>query len=198
MSSQSFADLGVSKPVVAALSARGFHSPFAVQKLVIADVLAGRDVLAKSPTGSGKTLAFGIPIADRIEATDRRPAALVLAPTRELASQIVEETRTVAHARALKVTAVYGGVSIGKQEREAPKSHIVVATPGRLEDLLQRGAITLDNVKVLVLDEADRMLDMGFKPAVDRIVQRTPRTRQTLFFSATLDGEAGRAAEAYT
>jgi ATP-dependent RNA helicase RhlE len=198
LSKQSFAALGVSAPVVRALAGRGITEPFAIQRSVIADVLAGRDVLACSPTGSGKTLAFGVPIVDRVAATARRPAALVLAPTRELAAQIVEETRTVAHARALKVTAVYGGVSIGKQAREAPKAHIVVATPGRLEDLLQRGDITLDHVQVLVLDEADRMLDMGFKPAVDRIVRRTPRSRQTLFFSATLDGEAGRIAAAYT
>jgi len=196
--SKSFADLGVSAPVVRALAERGITQPFAIQERVVADVLAGHDVLACSPTGSGKTLAFGLPIVDRIEATDRRPAALVLAPTRELAAQIVEETRSIAHARALKVTAVYGGVSIGKQAREAPKAHIVVATPGRLEDLLQRGDITLQHVKVLVLDEADRMLDMGFKPAVDRIVRRTPRARQTLFFSATLDGEAGRIATEYT
>ena len=198
MSKQSFADLGVSAPVVRALADRGITEPFAVQQTVVGDVLAGHDVLACAPTGSGKTLAFGVPIVDRIEATDPRPAALILAPTRELAAQIVEETRLVAHSRALKVTAVYGGVSIGKQAREAPKSHIVVATPGRLEDLLQRGDITLGHVKVLVLDEADRMLDMGFKPAVDRIVRRTPRNRQTLFFSATLDGEAGRVAAAFT
>jgi len=196
--SKSFADLGVSRAVCTALQERGFTAPFAIQNLVIADVLAGRDVLAKSPTGSGKTLAFGIPIADRIEATDRRPSALVLAPTRELASQIVDETRSLAHARALRVTAVYGGVGLERQAREAARSHVLVATPGRLEDLLQRGAITLAHVRILVLDEADRMLDMGFKPAVDRIVRQCSDDRQTLFFSATLDGEAGRVATAYT
>ena len=198
MSSQSFADLGVSKPVVAALSARGFHSPFAVQKLVIADVLAGRDVLAQSPTGSGKTLAFGIPIADIVPAEARRPAALVLAPTRELAGQIVDEVQTVANARALSVAVVHGGVGLQRQAKLAARSHIVVATPGRLEDLLQRGDLTLKHIRVLVLDEADRMLDMGFKPAVDRIVAKCPRERQTLFFSATLEGAAGQVAKAYT
>ena len=196
--SKTFADLGVSTAVCTALKERGFTSPFAIQNLVVADVLAGRDVLAKSPTGSGKTLAFGIPIVDTIEATDRRPSALVLAPTRELASQIVDETRSLAHARALRITAVYGGVGLEKQAREAAKSHILVATPGRLEDLLQRRAITLEHVRILVLDEADRMLDMGFKPAVDRIVKQCSDKRQTLFFSATLDGEAGRVATAYT
>jgi ATP-dependent RNA helicase RhlE len=165
---------------------------------VIEDVLAGRDVLACSPTGSGKTLAFGIPIVDRTAAEARRPAALVLAPTRELATQIVDELYELAHARALKVTAVYGGVGLEKQGRDAAKSHIVVATPGRLEDQLRRGAFDLSNVRTLVLDEADRMLDMGFKPAVDRLVAQCPKDRQTLFFSATLDGEAGRVARTYT
>jgi superfamily II DNA/RNA helicase len=195
---QSFADLGVSRAVAGALAERGITTPFAIQRLVIADVLAGHDVLAQSPTGSGKTIAFGAPIADRIEATDRRPAALILAPTRELASQIVADLRPLAHARALSIAAVYGGVGIVKQAREASRAHIVVATPGRLEDLLGRGDLTLDRVKILVLDEADRMLDMGFKPAVDRIVAQCPSERQTLFFSATLDGEAGRVARNYT
>jgi ATP-dependent RNA helicase RhlE len=198
MSQQSFADLGVSRAVAAALRDRGVHTPFPIQELVIADVLAGRDVLAKSPTGSGKTLAFGVPIVDRIAADARRPAALVLAPTRELAGQIVEELRPLARARNLSVTSVYGGVGFEKQTREAKRAHIVVATPGRLEDLLQRGAFSLGEVRTLVLDEADRMLDMGFRPAVDRIVAKCPRDRQTLFFSATLDGEAGRIAKLYT
>jgi ATP-dependent RNA helicase RhlE len=198
MSTQSFAEIGVSRAVVSSLSERNITHPFAVQQLVIGDVLAGRDVLAKSPTGSGKTLAFGIPLADRIESAGRRPAALVLVPTRELATQIVEEIRGIAHARALGITAVYGGVGLTKQARDAANSHILVATPGRLEDLLARGAFKLDSIRVLVLDEADRMLDMGFRPAVDRIVAQCPPARQTLFFSATLDGEAGRIARSYT
>jgi ATP-dependent RNA helicase RhlE len=198
MSTKSFAQLGVSNAVVSALSKRGFTEPFAIQNLVIGDVLAGRDVLAKSPTGSGKTLAFAVPLSDRIGAEDRRPAGLVLAPTRELASQIVEEWRSIAHARALRVAAVYGGVGIEKQAREARKAHIVGATPGRLEDLIARRAIALDQVRTLVLDEADRMLDMGFRPVIDRLVAQCPRDRQTLFFSATLDGEAGRIAASYT
>src|SRR4051812_35051574 len=199
MSSQSFADLGVSKAVSSALAKRGITDPFAIQSLIVGDILDGRDVLAKSPTGSGKTLAFGVPMLDRLDANAYgRPAALVLAPTRELASQIVDELYPLAHARALKITTVYGGVGIAKQEREAVNSHIVVATPGRLEDLLQRGRLKLDHVHFLVLDEADRMLDMGFRPAVDRIVARCPRERQTLFLSATLDGEAGRVAREYT
>ena len=198
MSSQSFAELGVSTAVVNALSADGITAPFAVQEMVIRDVLAGRDVLVRSPTGSGKTLAFGVPLVDRIESDGPRPAALILAPTRELATQIAADIRAIAHARALRVTAVYGGVGLVKQAENAARSHILVATPGRLEDLLARRAFSLKNVKLLVLDEADRMLDMGFRPPVDRIVAACPEDRQTLFFSATLDGEAGTIARSYT
>ncbi len=198
MSSESFADLGVSRPVLGALAKRGITEPFAVQRLAIADVLAGRDVLVQSPTGSGKTLAFGVPIVDRLDAESRRPSALILAPTRELAEQIVQQIKAIAGARALKVAPVYGGVGIHAQAKRAKHAHIVVATPGRLEDLLRRGDITLKHVRILVLDEADRMLDMGFKPPVDRIVKQIPGKRQTLFFSATLEGAAGRLASAYT
>ncbi len=191
MSPESFAELGVSRAVVSSLSAAGITEPFAIQRAVIGDAIAGRDVIAKSPTGSGKTLAFGIAAVERISAEDRRPAALVLAPTRELATQIVDEIRGIAHASALRVTAVYGGTGLAKQAKDAAASHVLVATPGRLEDLLARGAFTLEHVRMLILDEADRMLDMGFRPAIDRIVAACPEKRQTLFFSATLDGEAG-------
>jgi ATP-dependent RNA helicase RhlE len=198
MSDQSFAGLGVSAPVAAALEAHGIAQPFPVQRKAIPDGLDGHDLLVKSPTGSGKSLAFGLPIVERLKPSDRRPAALVLAPTRELAAQIVEALRDAARAKNLNVAAVYGGAGIQSQSRAAAKAHILVATPGRLEDLIDRGAVTLGHVRILVLDEADRMLDMGFKPAVDRIVAQVPRDRQTLFFSATLDGEAGRIAKAYT
>ena len=198
MSSESFADLGVSSPVVGALAERGFTEPFAVQRMAIADVLNGDDVLVQSPTGSGKTLAFGVPIVDRLDSNGPRQATLILAPTRELAEQIVEDIRPLAHARALRIAAVYGGVGFPAQIKRARKAHIIVATPGRLEDLIERGDISLKQVRILVLDEADRMLDMGFKPAVDRIVRQMPRDRQTLFFSATLEGAAGRLAAAYT
>jgi superfamily II DNA/RNA helicase len=197
MSTESFADLGVSRAVIGSLSTAGITEPFAIQRVVIGDAIAGRDVIAKSPTGSGKTLAFGIPLVERIGAEDRRPAALVVAPTRELATQIVDEIRGIAHTRALRVTAVYGGAGLVKQAKDAARSHILVATPGRLEDLLARKAFRLDRIRMLVLDEADRMLDMGFRPAIDRIVAACPAARQTLFFSATLDGEAGRIARSY-
>ncbi|HXD65084.1 MAG TPA: DEAD/DEAH box helicase [Solirubrobacteraceae bacterium] len=196
--SQSFADLGVSRAVTNALASQGIDSPFAIQRDVIGDVLQGRDVLVKSPTGSGKTLAFGIPLVDRTSAEGPRPTVLVLAPTRELVTQIVAQITPIAHARALRVTAVYGGVGLVAQAKNAARSHVIVATPGRLEDLLARRAFSLDQIKMLVLDEADRMLDMGFRPAVDRIAAQCPRARQTLFFSATLDGEAGRLAQRYT
>jgi ATP-dependent RNA helicase RhlE len=198
MSNSNFADLGLSPPVVNALREQGLDEPFAVQRLAIPDVLGGADVLVKSPTGSGKTVAFAAPLVDRIQASARRPAGLVLAPTRELAMQIVEQTRPLARARALSIAAVYGGVGIEAQAKRARRAHVLVATPGRLLDLIGRGAVDLSNVQVLVLDEADRMLDMGFRPDVDRIVGRTPADRQTLFFSATLDGEVGRLAGAYT
>ena len=197
MSKESFADVGASRAVIRSLAKAGITEPFAIQRAVIGDAIAGRDVIAKSPTGSGKTLAFGIPLVERIAAEDPRPAALVLAPTRELATQIVEDLRGIAHTRALRIAAVYGGVGLVKQAKDAAASHILVATPGRLEDLLARGAFRLDRIRILVLDEADRMLDMGFRPAIDRIVAACPRDRQTLFFSATLDGEAGRIAKRY-
>jgi ATP-dependent RNA helicase RhlE len=198
MSQQSFADLGVSDAVVRALEAHGVTAPFDVQRSVIPDVLAGHDVLVQSPTGSGKTLAFGVPLVDRVQAEDARAAALVLVPTRELASQVTEDLREIASARALSLAAVYGGAGIERQAKLARRAHILVATPGRLEDLVQRGAIRLDSIRFLVLDEADRMLDMGFRPAVDRIVGLTPNDRQTLFFSATLEGATGQVAAAFT
>jgi ATP-dependent RNA helicase RhlE len=193
----SFADLGISKPVVGALARRQITEPFPVQEMVIADALAGDDLLVQSPTGSGKTLAFGIPMVDLVE-PGRKPGALVLAPTRELASQIVDELASICDAKNLRITAVYGGVGFGPQIAAVRRADIVVATPGRLEDLLARNVFTLDGVEILVLDEADRMLDMGFKPAVDRIVNQTPDDRQTLFFSATLEGAIGKLAAAYT
>ena len=196
--SSTFADLGVTEAVAGALARRGFESPFAVQSLVIPDVLDGRDVLVKSPTGSGKTLAFGVPLADLVDPDAAWPSALILAPTRELAAQIVDELAGVMKASDLRITAVYGGVGIHSQAKQAGRSHVLVATPGRLLDLIERGAVSLDAIEFLVLDEADRMLDMGFKPVVDRIVRMTPDDRQTLLFSATLDGEVGRIAAAYT
>jgi ATP-dependent RNA helicase RhlE len=198
MEHATFADLGVSEVVVNELAKRGVTTPFAVQGMVIPDVLAGHDVLAQSPTGSGKTLAFGVPLVEMLKDSDARPSALVLAPTRELAIQIVDDLRPIAHARALSIAPVYGGAGIVKQARLAARAHILVATPGRLLDLIERRDVSLDRIRVLVLDEADRMLDMGFRPVVDRIVKMTASKRQTMLFSATLEGEVGRIAKAYT
>jgi ATP-dependent RNA helicase RhlE len=193
-----FSELGVSAPVARALERRDITTPFAIQGLVIGDALSGRDVLAKSRTGSGKTLAFGVPLVDRIDPSMARPSALVLVPTRELAQQVTDELRDIAAARNLRVAPVYGGVPIDKQAKRAAKAHIVVATPGRLWDLLNRRLLTVQEVSRLVLDEADRMLDMGFQPQVQRIVNRLPQERQTMFFSATLEGMVGNLARSYT
>ncbi|HEY3017994.1 MAG TPA: DEAD/DEAH box helicase [Gaiellaceae bacterium] len=198
MTQHTFRELGVSAPIVDALSARSIHEPFPIQALVLPDALAGIDVLAKSPTGSGKTLAFAVPIVERTTARDARPTALVLVPTRELAAQVTAELESLAPAKRLTVAAVYGGLPLHAQAKRAAKAQVVVATPGRLEDLAGRGLIDLARIRTLVLDEADRMLDMGFQPQVDRIVRRLPRNRQTMFFSATLDGPVGELARAYT
>src|SRR6266700_6238091 len=195
---QSFRELGVSPTVVEALAARSINEPFRIQELVLPDALAGLDVLAKSPTGSGKTLAFALPIVERTPPADARPSALVLVPTRELAAQVSAELESLVPAKGLKVAAVYGGVPLNAQAKRAKSAHILVATPGRLQDLAERRLVDLSHVRVLVLDEADRMLDMGFQPQVDRIVRRLPRNRQTMFFSATLDGTVGELARKYT
>ena len=149
MSEQSFADLGVSDAVRGTLSRRGITAPFPVQRLVLEDVLAGRDVLVKAPTGSGKTLAFGIPLVERLAAAGKRPTGLVLAPTRELAAQIVLELEPIAAAKKLRVAAVYGGVGIQAQAARARQAHILVATPGRLEDLLSRRTFTLEHLSLI-------------------------------------------------
>ena len=198
MEEETFTGLGVSRPVVDALAKRGITVPFAIQSRVIPDGLAGRDVLAQSPTGSGKTLAFGIPLVERLSSDEKVPAALVLVPTRELATQVAEELSAAANARGLDVCAVYGGAPLRSQAKRAQMAAILVATPGRLWDLIERRMIDVGTVRILVLDEADRMLDMGFQPQVDRIVRRLPKERQTLFFSATLHGEVGRLARTYT
>ncbi len=198
MSTQSFRALGVSPEISGLLEQRGIHIPFPIQTLVLPDALAGLDVLAKAPTGSGKTFAFGLPILERAEPADGEPSALVLVPTRELAAQVAAELEPLAKVKKLRVAAVYGGATISSQAKRARGAHVLVATPGRLQDLVERRLVSLARVRVLVLDEADRMLDMGFKPQVDRLVRRLPEERQTMLFSATLDGEVGELARAYT
>jgi len=189
--STTFADLGTPPDLVAALTAHGIDQPFSIQTLTIADSVAGRDVSARAPTGSGKTIAFGIPLVTRLgRAEPRRPRGLVLVPTRELAAQVRDELEWLGRPRKLRVTAVYGGMGFDTQRKALRRGvDVVVACPGRLTDLLERGDLRLDAVEMVVLDEADRMTDMGFLPAVRKLLDLTPPTRQTLLFSATLDGD---------
>jgi superfamily II DNA/RNA helicase len=185
-----FADLGVSPDFVAALSAKGIDAPFPIQELTIPDAMAGRDVCGKAKTGSGKTLAFGLPVLERVKAAEpRRPRALILVPTRELAVQVRDELVALGATREVTVSAVYGGASMETQIRQLTKGvEVVVATPGRMIDLIDRKEVFLDDVTQVVLDEADRMADMGFLPQVEWILRHIPGQHQTLLFSATLDG----------
>ncbi len=185
-----FADLGVPAPLVEALRARGIEQPFPIQSLTIRDALAGRDVCGKAKTGSGKTLAFGLPVLANLgKAVPCRPLALALVPTRELAVQVCDELDPLAEVIDRQVIAIYGGANIEKQRRELQQgADFVVATPGRLIDLLQQGDLSIEDVKVVIVDEADRMADMGFLPQVEWVLRHIAKGHQTLLFSATLDG----------
>jgi superfamily II DNA/RNA helicase len=188
--SSTFADLGVSPKLVVALEKRGITSPFPIQEMTVADGLAGRDICGKAPTGSGKTLAFGIPLVTRIgRAKARKPRGLVLVPTRELAAQVHEELQQLCGGTDVRIATVYGGVGFGAQRSALRKGvEILVACPGRLADLINQKDVTLEDVEFVVLDEADRMADMGFLPEVRKLLDQTRSDRQTLLFSATLDG----------
>lgn len=188
---RTFEALGLPPEFVALLRKGGIAAPLPIQAMTIPDALAGRDIAGGAPTGSGKTLAFSLPMAARLSRGEpKRPRGLVLAPTRELAAQIARELAPFAKLRGLRVHAFYGGVGYTPQINAARSGvDIVVACPGRLEDLVDSGHIQLANVSFVVLDEADRMADMGFLPAVRRIMDRTRTDRQTLLFSATLDGD---------
>ncbi len=194
-----FEALGVSSDLTAVLGGSGITTPTPVQALTIPDALAGRDVCGKARTGSGKTLAFGLPLVMRTEtARRRRPHSLVLVPTRELANQIAEALAPLAARRGLWLTAVYGGVSMHRQIQALHAGvDIVIATPGRLNDLLERGELSLADVEMVVLDEADQMADMGFLPQVERILRQLEKPAQTLLFSATLDGQVGALVRRY-
>ena len=198
MTTNPFGALGVPADLCARLDPAGITVPFPIQSAVIPDALAGRDVTGRAPTGSGKTLGFGIPVVARLQqASRRRPTALVLAPTRELAEQIATELRPLARSRRHDVVAVYGGVGYGPQRKALDAGvELVVACPGRLEDLIKMGVVQLGDVRQVVVDEADRMADMGFLPAVRRILDQTHRDRQVLLFSATLDGAVATLAKA--
>jgi superfamily II DNA/RNA helicase len=186
--STTFAQLGVPESICRALESDGIHEPFEIQTAAMADALAGRDICGRAPTGSGKTLAFGIPlVVNAGHAEPKRPTALVLSPTRELAEQIATDLRSF--SGDIRVGVVYGGVAYGPQlKRLRDGVEILVACPGRLEDLIEQGAVSLHDVELAVVDEADRLSDMGFLPAVRRLLDQTSRDRQTFLFSATLDG----------
>ena len=192
---RSFADLGVGEPMINVLAAQGIATPFPIQVATLPDTLAGRDALGRGKTGSGKTLAFCIPLVDRLARIRHplRPNGLVLVPTRELASQIAAVLEPLAAAYNLKVTTIFGGVPQGRQVAALRSGiDIVVACPGRLEDLMKQRMISLDTIEVTVLDEADHMADLGFLPAVTRILAATPGHGQRMLFSATLDNDVDR------
>ena len=199
----SFSDLGLSAPLLAALAAEGYAAPTPIQCQAIPPVLGGRDLCGIAQTGTGKTAAFAVPILQRLAAVRQRPAAqtcraLVLSPTRELASQIADSFRAYGAGMPLSTAVVFGGVPIGRQRQQLARGvDILVATPGRLLDLIDTRSLTLSSVQVLVLDEADRMLDLGFIHALKRIVKMLPRQRQTLLFSATMPRAIAILAEEY-
>ncbi|MGD0880435.1 MAG: DEAD/DEAH box helicase [Acidimicrobiales bacterium] len=198
----SFAELGVDPAIVAALEEQGIHAPFAIQAMTVVDALAGLDVCGKAKTGSGKTLAFGVPLLQRTMAAPAtepgRPRALVLVPTRELAVQVSEVFEPLAQAAGVRIVAVYGGADIERQIKKLRRGiDVIIATPGRLIDLGDRGELSVADVETLVLDEADRMADMGFMPQVEWVLRRLEREHQTLLFSATLDGAVDRLVSRY-
>ena len=185
-----FADIGVSEDLCTALASRGITEPFSIQTIAIPDALAGRDVCGKAKTGSGKTLAFGIPVVENIgKAEPKRPLAIALVPTRELAVQVAEELEPLAKSRSVRIAAVYGGANIERQIAKLEKGvDFVVATPGRMIDLVERKAVDLSDLTHVIVDEADRMADMGFLPQVEWLLRQAKNDHQTLLFSATLDG----------
>jgi superfamily II DNA/RNA helicase len=188
---RSFADLGVPADLVAVLSERGITQPFPIQSATLVDALAGRDLCGRAPTGSGKTLAFGLALAARVnKARPGRPRALVLLPTRELAEQVRGVLAPLLAVRRRSVESVYGGVGFVHQRRALQRGvDVLVACPGRLADLVRQGDLSLGDVELVVVDEADRLADMGFLPEVRRLLDQTARERQTLLYSATLDGD---------
>ena len=193
MTTTQFADLGIDQDLVDVLAERGITTPFEIQTLAIPDGIAGRDVCGKAKTGSGKTLAFGIPMIQRIsKAKPHRPTGLALVPTRELAVQVCKELEPLAATRGLTFEAIYGGSPIEKQIAALKRGvDFVVATPGRMIDLIQQEELSVADLEGVVIDEADRMADMGFMPQVEWILRRTEKKHQTLLFSATLDGMVG-------
>lgn len=197
MSYESFNDFKISKNIKKAIKNMGFEKPTTIQKLAIPEALKGKDIIGQAQTGSGKTVAFSIPILERIFIPDKSPQAIILCPTRELCMQVAGEIVKVgANINKLKILAVYGGQPIGRQLRVLNKGvHIVVGTPGRVIDHIERGSLNLIGVDSVVLDEADEMLNMGFREDIELILRHTPKQRQTLLFSATMPDEIKRIAK---
>ena len=197
----SFENLGLSPTVLQAIAEKGYVTPTPIQEQAIPIVLMGRDVLGCAQTGTGKTASFVLPMIDILSAgraKARMPRTLILEPTRELATQVSENFETYGKYNKLNMALLIGGVSFPDQERALEKgADVLIATPGRLLDHFERGGILLNDVKILVIDEADRMLDMGFIPDVERIVATLPKLRQTLFFSATMPPEIKRLADRF-
>ncbi|HEY9759700.1 MAG TPA: DEAD/DEAH box helicase [Oculatellaceae cyanobacterium] len=194
----SFAELGLSKQALACLNTIGFSEPTEIQAKAIGPMLDGRDVMASAQTGSGKTAAYALPLIDRLERRVKRCRALILVPTRELALQVKAEFERFGAHTQIKVSALYGGTGYDKQARELRAvPDVIVATPGRLGDFIQRRMADVSRVETLILDEADRLLDFGFLPQITKIIDRIPEQRQTAMFSATFDLRVQRLAKDY-
>ncbi|NPA51379.1 MAG: DEAD/DEAH box helicase [Aquificae bacterium] len=194
-----FKDLGISKQTLDSLEKIGYIHPTKIQEKAIPEVLSGKDIVAQAQTGTGKTASFGIPIVEKVNPKEKKVQALILVPTRELAIQVADEIKKIGRNKKIYILAAYGGKSIDRQIHFLRKGNdvIVVGTPGRIKDLIDRGELKLDNLKILVLDEADRMLDMGFLPDIEYIISKTPKNRQTLLFSATMPKEILKLAEKF-
>ncbi|MFZ2665430.1 MAG: DEAD/DEAH box helicase, partial [Trichococcus flocculiformis] len=198
MNYTTFEDFAISEEIVTALKALRYFKPTQVQQEVIPLTLKGKDIIVESQTGSGKTVSFGVPLCESVNWEENRPQALILVPTRELALQVKEDITNIGRLKRIKATAVFGKTSFDTQKSELrQKSHIVVGTPGRVLDHLQKGTMKFDKIRYLVLDEADEMLNMGFIEQVEAIIDFLPKQRQTLLFSATMPNEVVRLASFY-
>ncbi|MCF0225974.1 MAG: DEAD/DEAH box helicase [Methanobrevibacter sp.] len=199
MSITTFDDFNISNNIKKAVKDMGFEEPSAIQKITIPEALKGKDIIGQAQTGTGKTVAFGIPLLQKIFIKDKSPQAIVICPTRELSIQVANEiSKLGSNIKKLKVLPVYGGQPIGRQIRVLKKGvHIVIGTPGRILDHIERGTLDLIGIETVVLDEADEMLDMGFREDIEKILRHTPKQRQTLLFSATVPDEIKRIAKFY-
>lgn len=199
MSNTTFEDFDISDEIKKSIKTMGFEEPSPIQKLTIPEALKGKDIIGQAQTGTGKTVAFGIPVLEKIFLKDKSPQAIIICPTRELSIQVAGEiSKLGSNMKKLKVLPVYGGQPIGRQIRVLNKGvHIVIGTPGRILDHIERGTLELNGIETVVLDEADEMLDMGFREDIEKILRHTPKQRQTLLFSATIPSEIKKIAKLY-